>query len=54
MDRTYSPSSRTARTFIAVIACVATLVVLGSIHGLAEHYGAAVQLAVAPAVVTPA
>jgi hypothetical protein len=54
MNRPYSPTSRPARALLAVIACVATLFVLGSIHGLAEHYGAAVQLAGAPTVVTPA
>lgn len=54
MNRPYTPTSRSARTFIAVVACVATLLVLGSIHGLAEHYGAAIQLAGAPTATTPA
>ena len=54
MNRPYSKTSRPARALIAVIACIATLVVLGSIDGLAEHYSAAAQFAGAPTIVTPA
>lgn len=50
MNRRYDPSSRLSRSVLAFVACVVTLVVLGSIQGLAEHYGAAIQVAATPSV----
>jgi phage shock protein PspC (stress-responsive transcriptional regulator) len=45
MNAQYNASSRPARSVIAMLACVATVTVLGSIGGLAEYYGNQSQLA---------
>lgn len=45
MNAHYNASSRPARSVIAILACVATLSVIASIRGLAEHYGSQSQLA---------
>ena len=45
MNREFSASSKQARTSFAVAAVLATLLVAGSIEGLAQHYGAEAQLA---------
>jgi hypothetical protein len=38
MSSQYNASSRPVRSAIAMLACVATVTVLASIGGLAEHY----------------
>ena len=45
MNAQYNASSRPARSVIAMLACVAAVTVLGSIGGLAEHYGSQSQVA---------
>jgi hypothetical protein len=45
MNREFNPSSRQARSIFAVIAVLATFLVLASIDGLAQHYGTEAQLA---------
>jgi len=45
MNAQYNASSRPARSVIAMLACMATVTVLASIGGLAEHYGNQGQLA---------
>ena len=45
MNAQYNASSRPARSVIAMLACVATVTVLASIGGLAEHYSDQGQLA---------
>ena len=45
MNAQYNASSRPARSVIALLACVATFAVLGSIGRLAEHHGNQGQLA---------
>lgn len=45
MNAHYNASSRPVRSAIAILACVATLSVLASIGGLAEHYGSQTQWA---------
>jgi hypothetical protein len=50
MNAQYNASSRPARSVIAMLACVATVTVLASIGGLAEHYSDQAQLASVKAV----
>ena len=50
MNAQYNASSRPARSVIAMLACVVSVTVLGSIAGLAEHYGNQAELASAPSV----
>lgn len=45
MNAQYNASSRPVRSAIAMLACVATVAVLASIGGLAEHYGSEAQVA---------
>ena len=45
MNAQYNASSRPARSVIAMLACAATVTVLASIGGLAEHYGSQAQVA---------
>jgi hypothetical protein len=45
MNRDFSASSRQARSILAVAAIVATMLVVGSIEGLSQHYGAEAQFA---------
>lgn len=52
MKRDFNASSKQARSILAFIAVLTSLLVLGSIDGLSQHYGAESQLASArPAVV---
>lgn len=52
MNREFNASSRKARSILAFVAALTTLLVFGSIDGLSQHYGAESQLASArPAVV---
>jgi hypothetical protein len=50
MNAQYNSSSRPARSVIAVLACVMTVTALGSVVGLAGHYGNQAELASAKAV----
>ena len=45
MNAQYNASSRPARSVIAMLACVVTVTVLGSVVGLAGHYGNQAELA---------
>jgi hypothetical protein len=45
MQREFNASSKQARSLFAVAAVLATLLVVGSIEGLSQHYSADVQLA---------
>lgn len=47
MNRDFIASSTQARSVLAVFALVATLLVVGTIDGLSNHYGAEAQLATA-------
>jgi len=50
MNAQYNASSRPARSVIAMLACVVSVAVLGSIGRLAEHYGNQAELASAKSV----
>jgi hypothetical protein len=50
MNAQFNASSRPARSVIAMLACVATVTVLGSIGGLAQHYGSQAEPANAKSV----
>lgn len=50
MNAQYNASSRPARSVIVMLACVATVTVLASIGGLAEHYSSQAELASAKSV----
>ena len=45
MNREFNASSKQARSIFAFIAVLATFLVLASIDGLSQHYGAEAQLA---------
>ena len=45
MQRDFNASSRQARSAFALAAVLATMLVMGSIEGLSQHYGADLQLA---------
>lgn len=45
MNREFDASSRKARSILAFVAVLSTLLVLASIDGLSQHYGAEAQLA---------
>ena len=45
MQRDFNASSRQARSVFALAAVLATLLVVGSIEGLSQHYSADLQLA---------
>jgi hypothetical protein len=45
MQRDFNASSKQARSVFALAAILATLLVVGSIEGLSQHYSADVQLA---------
>jgi len=45
MNREFNASSKQARSIFVLIAFLATLLVLASIDGLSQHYGAEAQLA---------
>ena len=44
MNREFRASSKQARSILAFVAVLATLLVLGSIEGMSRHYGADAQL----------
>jgi hypothetical protein len=50
MNRDYNASSKQARSVFALTAVLATLLVVGSIEGLSQHYSADLQLAGAKSV----
>ena len=45
MNHDFNASSKQARSLFALIAALATLLVLASVDGLSQHYGAEAQLA---------
>jgi thiol:disulfide interchange protein len=45
MNREFNTSSKQARSIFAVVAILATVLVLASIDGLSQHYAAEAQLA---------
>jgi hypothetical protein len=45
MNREFNATSRKARSILAFVAVLSTLLVLGSIDRLSQHYGAEAQLA---------
>ena len=45
MNRDFNASSKQVRSILAFVAVLASLLVLGSIDGLSQHYGADAQLA---------
>ena len=50
MNRDYNASSNQARSVLALTAVLATMLVVGSIEGLSQHYSAGLQLAAAKSV----
>lgn len=51
MNHEFNASSRRARSILAFVAVLTSLLALGSIDGLSQHYGAESQLASARPVV---
>lgn len=47
MNREFNASSRQARSVLAFVAVLATLLVVGSIESLSQHYSAEAQVAIA-------
>lgn len=45
MNREFNASSRKVRSILAFLAVLSTILVLGSIDGLSQHYGTEAQLA---------
>lgn len=45
MDHDFRASSKQARSILAMVAVLATLLVVGAIDGLSLHYGSEAQLA---------
>jgi hypothetical protein len=50
MNRNYNASSKQARSVCALTAVLATMLVMGSIEGLSQHYSVDLQLAGAKSV----
>jgi hypothetical protein len=50
MNREFHATSKLARSILAVTAVLSTVLVIGSIDMLAQHYGTELQAAAAPTV----
>ncbi len=51
MNREFNASSKFARSIIVVAAALSTVLVVGSIDSLAQHYSSELQAAAAPSIV---
>jgi len=47
MNREFNTTSMLTRSILAAVAALSTVLVIGSIDGLAQHYGADAQMAAA-------
>ena len=45
MNREFNTTSMLTRSILAAVAALSTVLVIGSIDGLAQHYGAGAQMA---------
>ena len=51
MNREFNVTSKFARSILAFAAALSTVLVVGSIESLAQHYGSVLQAAASPSIV---